>query len=159
MEVALHTVGEVAGLAHVSVRTLHHYDRLGLISPSERSDGGYRRYSPADLERLQQVLFYKELGFGLESIRDLMADPGFDRRRVLLGQRDLVEKRIARLEAMVGLIDRTLMSMEGGVALSKDEMFEVFGDFDPAKHEDEVKARWGETDAYEESSRRTAGYS
>jgi len=152
------TVGEVAKLAHVSVRTLHHYDETGLLVPSDRSEAGYRLYSTEDLERLQQVLFYKELGFSLEEIRELMADPAFDRREALLSQREMVAEQALRLEALLGLIDRTLVSLEGGIRMTKEDMFEVFGDFDPAEYEDEVKERWGETDAYKESARRTAGY-
>jgi DNA-binding transcriptional MerR regulator len=152
-------VGDVAKLAHVSVRTLHHYDETGLLVPSERSEAGYRLYTPEDLERLQQVLFHKELGFGLEEIRDLMADAAFDRREALIAQRDQIAMRALRLEAMLGLIDKTLASLEGGIPMKEEEMFEVFGDFDPSEHEEEVKERWGDTDAYKESARRTKGYS
>jgi DNA-binding transcriptional MerR regulator len=153
-----YTVGEVAKLAKVSVRTLHHYDELGLLSPSARSEAGYRLYASDDLDRLQQVLFYKELGFGLEEIRDLMADPTFDRREALVAQRELIARRGARLEAILDLIDKTLMSMDGGINMTKEEMFEVFGDFDPTQYEGEVKERWGDTEAYKESARRTKRY-
>ena len=153
-----YTVGEVAKLAHVSVRTLHHYDETGLLRPSERSEAGYRLYTLDDLERLQQVLFYKELGFTLDEIRDLMDDPSFDRREALGIQRELIAEQALRLEAMLGLIDKTLASLEGGIRMSKEEMFDVFGDFDPTQYEGEVKERWGDTDAYKESARRTARY-
>jgi DNA-binding transcriptional MerR regulator len=151
-------VGDVARIAHVSVRTLHHYDELGLLAASERSEAGYRLYTSADLEHLQQVLFFKELGFSLEEIRDLMADPAFDRKEALILQRDLIARQALRLEAMLGLIDKTLLSLKEGRTMESDEMFEVFGDFDPAEYEDEVKGRWGETDAYKESARRTSRY-
>ncbi len=154
----VYTVGAVAKLAHVSVRTLHHYDEVGLLEPSERSDAGYRLYSDEDLATLQQVLFYKELGFGLEEIRELMADPAFDRREALVAQRDQVARQMERLEALRGLIDKTLISMEGGIRMTKEDMFEVFGDFDPAEHDEEVEQRWGDTDAYKESARRTSKY-
>ncbi len=151
-------VGEVARLAHVSVRTLHHYDQVGLLTPSARSESGYRLYTPDDLERLQNVLFYKELGFSLEEIRELMADPAFDRREALLEQRSLLQEQMARLGALLGLVDKTLVSLEGGFGMTKEEMFEVFDGFDPGEHEDEVKERWGHTEAYKESARRTKGY-
>jgi len=154
-----YTVGEVARLAHVSVRALHHYDETGLLTPSGRSGAGYRLYSVKDLERLQHVLFYRELGLGLKVIRDLMADPAFERREALVAQRDLLADRVLRLEAMLGLIDKSLAAEEEGVPMPQEEMFEVFGDFDPLKHEDEVRERWGETDAYKESARRTRRYS
>lgn len=153
-----YTVGEVARLAHVSVRTLHHYDEVGLLEPSGRSDAGYRLYSMEDLERLQQVLFYKELGFELDEIREIMADPGFDRREALLAQRDQIAERALRLEALLGLLDRTLKTIDGGYGMTKEEMFEVFGDFDPSEYEDEVVERWGDSEAYAESARRTKRY-
>lgn len=153
-----YTVGEVAKLAHVSVRTLHHYDEHGLLRPSERSEAGYRLYTLEDLERLQQVLFYKELGFSLEEIRDFMDDPSFDRREALGMQRGLIAEQAMRLEAMLRLIDKTLASLEGGIRMSKEDMFDVFGDFDPSQYEDEVKERWGETDAYKVSTARAARY-
>lgn len=151
-------VGDVAKLAHVSIRTLHHYDELGLLTPSERSEAGYRLYTHGDLERLQQVLFYRELGFGLEEIAEMMNDPGFDRTEALIAQRELIAERVLRYEAMLDLIDTTLISSEGGIRMTKEEMFGVFGDFDPAEYEDEVQERWGDTDAYRESARRTKRY-
>jgi DNA-binding transcriptional MerR regulator len=151
-------VGEVAKLVHLSVRTLHHYDATGLVSPSARSEAGYRLYSLRDLERLQQVLFYKELGFGLREIASLLSEPGANRFDALTTQRGLIAKRIERLGAMRDLIDRTLASLEEGVPMRPEEMFEVFGDFDPSQYEAEVKQRWGNTDAYRESARRTSRY-
>jgi DNA-binding transcriptional MerR regulator len=156
--VVTYTVGEVAKIAHVSVRTLHHYDEIGLLEPSGRSDAGYRLYADEDLERLQQVLFYRELGFGLGDVRDIMRDPSVDRRGTLLAQRERIAARAARLKAMLDLIDKTLTSLEGGIPMNGEEMFGVFGDFDPGEHEEEVRERWGDTDAYAESARRTSGY-
>lgn len=152
------TIGDVARLAGVSVRTLHHYDEVGLLSPSGRSEAGYRLYADGDLERLQQVLFYKELGFGLDEIQDLMNDPGYDSLTALAQQREMLGDQLKRTEAMIALIDKTMMSIEGAIPMEKDEMFEVFGDFDPAEYEDEVKERWGDTEAYRESAKRTARY-
>jgi DNA-binding transcriptional MerR regulator len=154
-----YTVGEVADLAQVSVRALHHYDELGLLVPAERTDAGYRRYTEDDLERLQQVLFYRELGFRLEEIGEIMSDPAFDRREALAAQRGLIAERVLRYEAMLGLIDKTLASLEGGVRMTKEEMFEVFGDAHTEEYEREAEERWGDADAYKESARRTAGYS
>lgn len=152
------TVGDVARLARVSVRTLHHYDERGLLAPTERSEAGYRLYSDSDLERLQQVLFYKELGFSLDEIGELMNDPDYDAATALADQREMLEHQLQRTQAMIALIDRTMMSMEGAIQMTKEEMFEVFGDFDPSEYEEETKERWGHTDAYAESNRRTAKY-
>jgi MerR family transcriptional regulator, thiopeptide resistance regulator len=151
-------IGEVAKLAHVSVRTLHHYDCLGLLQPSGRSAAGYRLYTAEDLERLQTVLFYKELGFGLGEIRDLLAEPGFDRREALRAQRALLARRSGRIDAMLALIDKTLAAMDEGIPMERSDLFQVFGEFDPAEHEAEAEERWGDTEAYEESARRTRRY-
>ncbi|MGV8083099.1 MAG: MerR family transcriptional regulator [Coriobacteriia bacterium] len=153
-----YTVGDVSKTAHVSIRTLHHYDELGLLAPSRRTAAGYRLYSDEDLLKLQQILFYKELGFELDEIRSLMADPEFDRREALVQQRKLIAEQATRLGAMLGLIDRTLETLDRGDRMSKEEMFEVFGDFDPEEYEDEARQRWGETDAYKESARRSKRY-
>jgi DNA-binding transcriptional MerR regulator len=151
-------IGEVARLAHVSVRTLHHYDRICLVRPSARTAAGYRLYATEDLERLQTVLLYKELGFGLGEVRDLLAEPGYDRREALRAQREQLARRSARVDAMLALIDKTLAAMDEGIPMERSDMFEVFGDFDPAEHEAEAETRWGETDAYKESARRTRRY-
>lgn len=153
-----YTVNEVAKTAKVSVRTLHHYDAVGLLSPAQRSEAGYRLYDDKDLERLQQILFFKELGFSLDDIGRIMLDPVFDRRNALQAQRTLLAEKARRTEAMLTAIDMALAADEEGWTMDKDEMFEVFGDFDPKEYEDEVKERWGDTDAYKESARRTKRY-
>ncbi|AKQ64849.1 Transcriptional regulator, MerR family [Myxococcus hansupus] len=152
------TVSQVARLAKISIRALHHYDELGLLRPSDRSESGYRLYSQADLQRLQQVLFFKELGFPLEEIRRILADPTFDLRAALRMQRQLLTERASRLDALVHAVDTALDALERGTHVDKDAMFEAFGDFDPSKYEEEAKQRWGETEAYKESSRRAARY-
>ncbi len=152
------TVSQVARLAGVSVRTLHHYDELGLLRPSGRSQAGYRLYEQADLQRLQQVLFFKELGFPLEEILRLVSDRAFDLRAALRMQRQLLTERATRVQALIQAVDAALESLERGTVMTKEEMFEVFGDFDPTKYEAEAKERWGQTEAYRESARRTARY-
>ena len=153
-----YTVSDVADLTGVSVRTLHHYDAVGLLNPSRRTAAGYRLYNDADLARLQEVLFFRELGLPLDDIAALLAGGAFDRRAALELQREMLVAKVARLRAMIASIDRTLEAHEKGRLMDKKEMFDVFGDFDPADYDDEVKERWGETDAYQESARRTARY-
>lgn len=152
------TIGEVARVAGISVRTLHHYDRIGLLAPSARTDAGYRMYGDDDLARLQQILFFRELGFALEDIRRIMSDPSFDRREALGLQRRMLTDKAAQLEKMIEAVDAALDATRRGTTMDKKDMFEVFGDFDPKEYEDEVKERWGETDAYKESAKRTARY-
>ncbi len=98
-------VGEVAALTTVSVRTLHHYDRIGLLRPSARSEAGYRVYAEADLLRLQQVLTLRYLGFPLKRIRDLLARPDFDLLASLRIQREAVRERVAELERIEAALD------------------------------------------------------
>lgn len=152
------TVGEVAKFARISVRTLHHYDEIGLVKPSGRSAAGYRLYTQADLDRLQQVLFYRELGFKLEDIVPILADPAFDRRKALVTQQAMLEEQLERTRSVLALVEKTIRAIDGEWTMTKEEMFEVFGDFDPTEHEAEAKERWGNTDAYRESTKRAKGY-
>jgi DNA-binding transcriptional MerR regulator len=139
------------------VRTLHHYDRIGLLSPSGRTSAGYRRYSPADLDRLHQVLLYRELGFPLEEVAKLLsgdADPAEHLRR----QHRLLRDRLERTTAMVAAVEKEMEARSMGIPLTPEERFEVFGEHDPERYEAEVQDRWGDTDAYAQSKRRTAAH-
>ena len=151
-----YTVSEVARLAGVSVRTLHHYDAIGLLSPSSRSEASYRLYERADLERLQQILFFRELGFPLEEISRLMGAKAFDRGAALRMQRELLEERVGRLHGMIRAVDAALLALERGTTMSEQQMFEGF---DPTAYDEEVRERWGDTKEFQESKRRTARYS
>ncbi len=156
-----YTDGQLASLAHVTVRALHHYDEIGLLRPSGRTRSSYRLYTEADAERLQQVLFFRELGFALEDIGRILRDPKFDRKDALVAQRALLVEKRDRLNAMVAFVDRTLDDLEGGHAMkpqNPQEMFEMFGEFDPEAHEEEAKQRWGGTPPYVESARRAKRY-
>ena len=152
-------VGQVAGLAGVTVRTLHHYDRIGLLVPSDRTAAGYRRYTTSDLDRLHQILVYRELGFPLDEVATLLDDPEADPAEHLRRQHRLLQDRLARTRAMVAAVEKEMEARAMGINLTPEERFEVFGDHDPAQYEAEVEERWGETDAYQESKRRTRGYS
>jgi DNA-binding transcriptional MerR regulator len=152
-------VGKVAALAGVTVRALHHYDRIGLLSPSGRTAAGYRRYSSADLDRLHQVLLYRELGFPLEEVATLLDDPSADPEAHLRRQHALLRDRLDRTTAMLAAVEKEMEARAMGIALTPEERFEVFGEHDPAHYEAEVEQRWGDTDAYAQSRRRTAAYS
>jgi DNA-binding transcriptional MerR regulator len=149
------TVGEVSALAGITVRTLHHYDERGLLSPSGRTEAGYRLYSERDLERLQEILGWRALGFSLEEIGGLLDEPGRDRLSALRMQRELVDAELARLAGLARALDRTIATVEGGNTQQEETMF--IG-FDPSEYEDEARERWGHTDAYKDSARRTASY-
>lgn len=152
------TVGEIATLAGVTVRTLHHYDEIGLVSPGERTDAGYRTYGRADVERLQEVLFFRELGFALKDIKAVVTDPAYKRSDALNRQRALLETRQQRMHQMIDLIDRALEAERTETIMTNEESLGVFGDFDPAEYEEEARERWGDSDPYKQSAQRTAQY-
>ncbi|MEW2396297.1 MerR family transcriptional regulator [Streptomyces sp. NPDC046862] len=153
-----YSVGQVAGFAGVTVRTLHHYDDIGLLVPSERSHAGHRRYSDADLDRLQQILFYRELGFPLDEVAALLDDPAADPRAHLRRQHELLTARIEKLRKMAEAVEHAMEARKMGINLTPEERFEVFGDKDPEQYAEEAEQRWGGTEAYAESQRRAASY-
>lgn len=139
-------VGKVAGLAGVTVRTLHHYDEIGLLNPSGRSAAGYRSYSEADLDRLQRVLYYRELGFSLEAIATLVGDRDVDASAHLERQRELLVERIERLRRMVVSVDLAMEAQRMGKSLTPEEKLEIFGGFTgPGGYAEEAVERWGGT--------------
>jgi len=153
------TVSQVARMAGISVRALHHYDEIGLLRPSGRSEAGYRLYAPADLERLQQVMFYRALEFPLEEIARIMTDPEFDVGAALRGQRQLLAEKAVQVRGLIAAVDAAIARLEKGeTSMNSEELFEVFEGFDPQAHEAEAEQRWGQTKEWEQSKRRTARY-
>jgi DNA-binding transcriptional MerR regulator len=156
------TVGEAATISKVSVRTLHHYDRIGLLSPSARSESGYRLYDSEDLERLHQVLVFRELGFSLDDIRRIMLDASFDHAEALRAQRSLLAEKARRIETTLAAIDAALATTAEGETMTDQERADMFGElfdgFNPDDYEEEVQERWGDTDAYKQSAERTKRY-
>ncbi|HEY7010968.1 MAG TPA: MerR family transcriptional regulator [Jatrophihabitantaceae bacterium] len=154
-----YTVGELARVSHTSVRTLHHYDEIGLLPPSARTPAGYRVYTDGDLRRLQQILFYRALEFGLGDIAAMLADPGTSAEEHLRRQHRLVRSRIDRYRDLLGALETEMEARRMGMSLTPEEQFEVFGtDKVGGEWAEEAEQRWGETDAYRESQRRTAAY-
>ena len=153
-------VKEVAALSGVTVRALHHYDELGLLTPNARTAAGYRLYSDDDLLRLQQILIGRELGLSLEAIRRSLDDPGFDRRAALIAQRAELAARAERAEDMVRAIDAALAALEEAEDRedTKVDYRKIFDGFDHTQYEDEVKQRWGNTDSYKKSKQRWDSY-
>ena len=154
----LHTVGEVAALARVTVRTLHHYDRIGLLSPSRRSNSGYRLYDYGDLERLRQIRLLRELQFSLEAIGEMLDAPAYDRRSALVAQRELLKERRERTDRIIRGVDRALTAMDEETPMDRTEMFDGLEEIDHEQFEGEVEQRWGDGDAYKSSMRRTRRY-
>lgn len=141
-----YTVKAVSDLAGISIRTLHHYDEIGLVKPAHKTASGYRLYTEEDLERFQQVLFFRELGFSLKDIKEIVSRLDFDRRKALLDHRELLLDRQERLGRLVQSIDRTLDAMERGIAMNAKEMFDGF---DQAEYAEEARQRWGTSKEYE----------
>lgn len=152
------TVGEVAALARVTVRTLHHYDEVGLLVPARRSAAGYRLYAPEDLERLYRIRLFRELGFSLEAIGALLDAPIPERRAALRAQRELLGEKIRRTEAVARAVDRALETLETGGHVDVEAMFEGMDEFVDPDLAEEAKDRWGDTEAYRESMRRMKSF-
>ena len=152
------TVGQVAEQFGVTVRTLHHYDEIGLLVPSERTSAGYRLYSEQDIARLQQVVVYRRLGFALEEIALLLDDPSADVREHLRRQREAVMSRLDEMHELVTAIDRALEKEMSGTKLTKEEQKELFGDGFSDDYAEEAEQRWGETEAWKQSQKRTSKY-
>ncbi|MEE1828406.1 MerR family transcriptional regulator [Streptomyces sp. BE20] len=153
-----YAVGAVAKFAKVTVRTLHHYDEIGLLSPRGRTRAGYRRYDEADLDRLQRILFYRELGFPLEEIAAVLDDGSVSPSEHLRRRHRLLTDRIARLQELAAAVEHAMEAEKMGIQLTPEEKFEVFGDSYREEWETEAEQRWGSGDAWAESRRRTGGY-
>lgn len=157
----MYQIGEVATLAKVSIRLLRHYDEIGLLAPSGRSEAGYRLYAHGDLQRLQQILFYRTLEFPLEEIKRLMTAPGFDRHAALLQQRELIRRKAQELGAVLDLLEQTIAGIDPSGqeknTMSTKAMFEVFPDM-KQEYQDEAQERWGNTDAWKQSAARWSKY-
>ena len=158
-EVGTYTVGEVARVSHVSVRTLHHYDEIGLLTPSTRSSTGYRLYSESDLRRLQQILFYRSLGFALEDIAAMLADLDSTAEDHLRRQHRMVREQIAKRQDLLAALEKEMEARQMGISLTPEEQFEVFGeDWRSEGYAAEAEQRWGDTDAWRHSQVRTAAF-
>ncbi|MEU9072531.1 MerR family transcriptional regulator [Streptomyces sp. NPDC048109] len=150
-----YSVGQVSTFAGVTVRTLHHYDKAGLLSPSDRSHAGYRLYNEADLVRLQQILFYRELGFPLDEIAAIFKDPQVNPlERLRARQRELNEE-IARLQRLAEVAERAIEVQKTGVPLTPEERFEVFGEvaFD-LSYATEAELKWAHSEGQREAMAR-----
>lgn len=151
------TVGELARLTGITVRALHHYDEIGLVVPSQRTAAGYRLYDDADVIRLQQVLLFRELGLPLDEIAFAIDEAG-TREELLRKHREVLVAKRGKLDAMLAALDSALGALEKGQTMQPDDVKHMFEGFDHSQYEEEAKQRWGDTDAYKESMRRTKKY-
>lgn len=151
-----YTVKQLADLSGVSVRTLHYYDEVGLLKPGRQAKNGYRFYGEQDLLILQQILFFRELDFPLEDIKRMLQSPSFDRAAALRDQKHLLKLKRNRLDALMKTIDATLKTMNNKQGADEQELYDAFKDDDVKQYQDEVKSRWGNTDAYKQSMARVS---
>lgn len=149
-----YAVKQLAKLAHISVRTLHYYDEIGLLKPSFIKENGYRCYEEKELIKLQQILFFRELDFPLEKIKKIMQSPGYDPASALADQQQLLKLKKKRIEKLIQTIEQTIRSMKGGESMSNNDKYSAFSDPTYQKFKDEVEKRWGNTQAYKQSMER-----
>ncbi|MEM9731469.1 MAG: MerR family transcriptional regulator [Myxococcota bacterium] len=147
-------VNELAALAKVTVRTLHHYDEIGLLVPTARTKAGYRLYDHDDLLRLQQILIHRELGFPLKSIKELLEAPNFEVRQALVEQRAELTKRQGALSRLIAAVDAALARIDAKPVEDR----EIFDGFCPEDYEEEARDRWGQSAAFSESAKRMKSY-
>jgi DNA-binding transcriptional MerR regulator len=153
-----YTVKQVSELAQVSVRTLHYYDEIGLLHPAKVGENGYRYYDDAALYRLQQILFYREIGLELMQIKEVLNSPGFDLLAALRSHRTVLEEKIKRLHELVGTVDTTIMHLIGEAEMSKDKLFTAFSEEKQKYYERVARLQYG-PDRVNESIKRWNGYS
>src|SRR5215213_7198280 len=153
------SVGAVAALTGVSVRTLHHYDHIGLVVPSVRTAAGYRGYTDADIERLHLVLVYRSVGMPLDEIRSLLDDPSADVLGHLRRQHQLLLDQADQLQHTIKAVEELMNAHRQGIQLTAEEQVEIFGTTAfSEEYADEAEQRWGDTDAWAQSQQRTAGF-
>ncbi|MBE1550490.1 DNA-binding transcriptional MerR regulator [Mycobacterium sp. OAS707] len=154
------TVGAVAALTGVSVRTLHHYDHIGLVVPSVRTQAGYRGYTDADIERLHLVLVYRSVGIPLDDVRALLDDPGADVVEHLRRQHQLLLEQADRLQHTIKAVEELMNAHRSGIQLSAQEQVEIFGTTAfGEEYATEAEERWGDTDAWKQSQQRVSQFS
>lgn len=148
-------IKEFAELSSVSVRTLHYYDEIGLLKPCFVDEqNGYRFYNESSLERMQEILFYRELDFPLKSIAEILSSPNYDKQKALTEQKRLLQLKKERLERLIAALEQ---AEKGRLIMNAFDNSEY--ETTRQQYEDEAKQRWGDTDAYRESEVRTAEYS
>lgn len=148
-----YTVKQVSKLAGITVRALQHYDNIGLLVPSGRSDAGYRLYQEGDLMKLQQVMLLKEMGLGLEEIKNAIETAGDDRGLALEKHRSMLLERREALDRLIRLVDDSIDAIREG---RKIMMEDLFGGFNPDEYEEEARVKYGAK--YEECERKTSQY-
>ncbi|MGM7700714.1 MerR family transcriptional regulator [Pseudalkalibacillus sp. Hm43] len=157
----MYKVKDVSNIVGVSVRTLHYYDQIELLQPESITPAGYRLYTDRNLERLQQILFFKEIGFPLTKIKEILDRPDFDRMHALHAHKEILLEKKKRIEEMLSTVDQTIHSIEGGTKMNEEDMFKGFDMKEIEEHQkkysDEAKQKYGK-EIVETAEKRTAKY-
>jgi DNA-binding transcriptional MerR regulator len=148
-------INQVAKLTGVTVRTLHYYDEIDLLKPSEITEAGYRLYDEIALENLQQILFFRELDFAVNDIKQIMTNPHYDKAAALSKHKELLLQKRNRLNDLIDLVDNTLKG-ENDMSFNQFDMSEI--EANKKKYAAEIKERWGKTAAYAESEKKANSY-
>lgn len=152
-----YTVQKLARLAGVSARTLRYYDEIGILKPARTNSSGYRIYGKEEVDRLQQILFYRELGVSLDRIKDIVTSPSFDRAKALREHREKLLLKREQLDLLIANLDKTIALTEGRTSMSDKEKFEGFKqkliDENEKKYGEEIREKYGK-DAVERSNRK-----
>jgi len=155
-----YTVQKLGRLAGISTRTLRYYDQIGLLKPARISSSGYRIYGREEVDLLQQIMFFKELGFELEKIREIISSPIFDQAEALLEHRKRLVERRRQLDLLIANVDKSIARQEGRIEMTDKEKFEGFKrqliDENEQKYGQEVRAKFGKEEV-EKSNRKLMG--
>ena len=146
-----YTINQLAQIAGISVRTLHHYDAKGLLISKRNSRNQYRVYDESDLLKLQQILFFRELDFSLEDIKHILDNPQFNIEQALQDHKKMIVLKRKRLDSLITTIDKTINKIKHNKYMKDDELYDSFTKEDMNKLAEEAKQRWGHTAAYKES--------
>lgn len=154
-----YSVHKLAKLAGVSIRTLHYYDQIELLKPSRVADNGYRWYEGKELIRLQQILFFREFDFPLLEIRRILDATDFKIAAALADQKKLIGLKRKRLARLIKTIDKTINKLNNKTNMNDEDLYNGFSDEEMKKFAAEAKQRWGNTDAYKQSTERVKNMS
>lgn len=150
-----YTVQRLAGLAGVSKRTLRYYDEIGILKPARINSSGYRIYGKNEVDRLQQIMFYRELGVSLDKIKEIITSPSFDGISALLEHRQKLLQKRAQLDTLIANVEKTIAQAEGRINMSDKEKFEGFKqkmiEENEKKYGKEIRKRYG-NDAVDKSN-------
>ncbi len=149
-----YTVKRMAKIAGISVRTLHHYDAVGLLRPDSIGSNGYRYYTEKELLKLQQILFFKELDFSLEDIKKIINADHFDVFKALIDHKKMLQLKKERIILLLETVEQTMNNLKGGEPMKTDDLFSSFGDEKLVDYMNEAKQRWGNSKAYKQSMQR-----